>query len=258
MLQRIISGLVIAALFIPPVFLSDKRWLIAVGLVVVVLATQEYIEATNTSQVFFLFTPALYLSVIFQSFVPWVIPIYLILTIGFLLFASIFVIQNRTTNKWTHVIFMTLFLGIGAGAIVYLDVLSFHALVYLVFIIAFTDIFAYFFGIKFGKHKLAPLISPKKSIEGLIAGTIIGASTGILYTQLRPVPVVSELPLLWIIGLSILLSLLGQLGDLFASKIKRAQNIKDFGDLFPGHGGLLDRFDSLCMSALLYFIIVSL
>jgi phosphatidate cytidylyltransferase len=118
--------------------------------------------------------------------------------------------------------------------------------------------FAYFFGIKFGKHKLAPLISPKKSIEGLIAGTIIGASIGILYTQIRPVPVVSELPLLWIVGLSVLLSLLGQLGDLFASKIKRAQNIKDFGDLFPGHGGLLDRFDSLCMSALLYFIIVSL
>jgi phosphatidate cytidylyltransferase len=52
--------------------------------------------------------------------------------------------------------------------------------------------------------------------------------------------------------------LLGQLGDLFASKIKRAQNIKDFGDLFPGHGGLLDRFDSLCMSALFYFVIVSL
>ncbi len=258
MLQRVISGLVIAALLIPPVFLSDKRWLIAVGFAIVLISVQEYINATQKSPVFFLLTPLLYLSVVYQSLIPWVVPVYIVLMGFFLLYATVSVLFMPSISPVTHWLFLMLFMGLGSGAIVYLDTLTFHLLVYLVLIVAFSDIFAYFFGIRFGHHKLAPLISPKKSIEGLIAGTIIGAGTGVVYSLIRPIPVVSALPLVLIILLSVILSLYGQLGDLFASKVKRAQGIKDFGELFPGHGGLLDRFDSLLMAALLLFIVVSL
>ncbi|MEI3526940.1 MAG: phosphatidate cytidylyltransferase [Bacilli bacterium] len=133
-----------------------------------------------------------------------------------------------------------------------------------------TDIAAYQFGIKFGKHKLCPSISPKKSIEGLIAGTIAGALGGTLFMIILQFTLSKEyanaiklfkidniyLYALAIFGVALLLSIAGQLGDLIASKIKREYNIKDYGKIFPGHGGVLDRFDSSIYSFLVFIIIL--
>ncbi len=133
-----------------------------------------------------------------------------------------------------------------------------------------TDIAAYQFGIKFGKHKLCPSISPKKSIEGSIAGTIAGALGGTLFMIILQFTLSKEyanaiklfkidniyLYALAIFGVALLLSIAGQLGDLIASKIKREYNIKDYGKIFPGHGGVLDRFDSSIYSFLVFIIIL--
>lgn len=133
-----------------------------------------------------------------------------------------------------------------------------------------TDIAAYQFGIKFGKHKLCPSISPKKSIEGSIAGTIAGALGGTLFMIILQFTLSKEyanaiklfkidniyLYALAIFGVALLLSIAGQLGDLSASKIKREYNIKDYGKIFPGHGGVLDRFDSSIYSFLVFIIIL--
>lgn len=133
-----------------------------------------------------------------------------------------------------------------------------------------TDIAAYQFGIKFGKHKLCPSISPKKSIEGSIAGTIAGALGGTLFMVILQFTLSKEyanaiklfkidniyLYALAIFGVALLLSIAGQLGDLIASKIKREYNIKDYGKIFPGHGGVLDRFDSGIYSFLVFIIIL--
>jgi cytidylyltransferase family len=133
-----------------------------------------------------------------------------------------------------------------------------------------TDIAAYQFGIKFGKHKLCPSISPKKSIEGSIAGTIAGALGGTLFMVILQFTLSKEyanaiklfkidniyLYVLAIFGVALLLSIAGQLGDLIASKIKREYNIKDYGKIFPGHGGVLDRFDSSIYSFLVFIIIL--
>lgn len=136
---------------------------------------------------------------------------------------------------------------------------------YLLITTMFTDIFAYLFGIKFGKHKLCPTISPKKSIEGAIAGTVFGAISGTAFIFInRYVPVTwlickSDnifIVLLVYFAISIVLSIAGQLGDLIASKIKREYDVKDFGNIFPGHGGVLDRFDSSIYSALVFYIIL--
>lgn len=101
-----------------------------------------------------------------------------------------------------------------------------------------TDTFAYFSGMLFGKKKLCPEISPKKTIAGAIGGTIFGTLSAVLVFRLSGNPAY-----LGIIGLP--LSIVSQFGDLAASVIKRRFGVKDYGKIFPGHGGVLDRFDSI-------------
>lgn len=111
-----------------------------------------------------------------------------------------------------------------------------------------TDIFAYFIGKTFGKHKFSK-ISPKKSIEGCIAG-IIGAIVLMeIYTFIANTYWGMNYSYVFILGISIILSVIGQIGDFAASSIKRYVDIKDFSNLIPGHGGMLDRIDSLIFLA---------
>ncbi len=124
-------------------------------------------------------------------------------------------------------------------------------LIYLIFIMPiFTDIFAYFVGRTFGKHKLIEKISPKKTIEGAIGG-IVGC---ILATLVFRFAFYQEMGLNAAIILGIIGSLVAQVGDLTASKIKRYCKIKDFGKIMPGHGGVLDRIDSILFTSVLVFI----
>jgi phosphatidate cytidylyltransferase len=112
-----------------------------------------------------------------------------------------------------------------------------------------TDTFAYFAGFCIGKNKLCPRISPKKTIEGsiggLLGGILVSVLVGLLLNRLYNVP------LSWreSAAIGVLSGLFSQLGDLTASVIKRFCEIKDFGRLLPGHGGILDRFDSLLFTA---------
>ena len=106
------------------------------------------------------------------------------------------------------------------------------------------DIAAYFIGRWLGKHKMAPEISPKKTIEGSVAGLLFGTLSGIgIYFALRPL-IGDELPMLLYLVASFLCSVAGEVGDLCASMIKRQANIKDYGKILPGHGGIMDRADS--------------
>lgn len=116
------------------------------------------------------------------------------------------------------------------------------------FVLAFlSDTGAYFVGLKFGKHKLAPVISPKKTIEGA-AGGIAGAVLGmLLYGVILQVFFQFQVNYLFALIYGVLGSLAGVFGDLCFSVIKRQTGIKDYGNLIPGHGGILDRFDSMML-----------
>ena len=163
MLQRVISGLIITAIFVPPVFISDKRYLMAVGFVVVLIALEEYRRIIKTPLVFFLLTPLIYSSIILfaDQFPLWVNYGYLSL-VGLFLLSSIYaVVKDAKIITFTHYLFLLIGLGIGSGSIVYSDIVSFTLLVYLALIVSFTDIFAFFFGIRFGKHKMAPRFHPR-------------------------------------------------------------------------------------------------
>ena len=118
-----------------------------------------------------------------------------------------------------------------------------------------TDSFAYFCGSFFGKHKLIPRISPKKTVEGSVGGTVLStlffAVYGIIVSNIAKLTV--DYIALLISGLC--LSLLSQVGDLVASYIKREHDVKDYGNIFPGHGGMFDRFDSVvAVTPILYLL----
>ncbi len=117
-------------------------------------------------------------------------------------------------------------------------------IIYLIFIICFsTDTFAYLIGITFGKRKLCPEISPKKSVEGSLGGlafsVIVTMLVGLSYST------IFNFPFYHYIFMAIIVSIISQFGDLTASMIKRTFKVKDYGKSIPGHGGLLDRIDSL-------------
>ena len=111
-----------------------------------------------------------------------------------------------------------------------------------------TDIFAYFIGKNFGKHKFSK-VSPKKSVEGCVAGTIGAVVLMLIYTYVANTFWSMNYSYLFIAISGVFLSLIGQLGDFSASSIKRYVDIKDYSNLIPGHGGMLDRIDSLLFLA---------
>lgn len=127
---------------------------------------------------------------------------------------------------------------------------SLFLLIY-VFILAWvSDTCAYFFGIAFGKKKLLPSVSPKKTIVGFVAGIIGTTLVSAVYAYF-----VNPSFLIYAVVLGLFGSVAGTVGDLIASKIKREMDVKDYGRLIPGHGGVLDRFDSIMLTApIVYYV----
>ena len=127
-------------------------------------------------------------------------------------------------------------------------------LIWMVFVCSWIcDIFAYLVGVRIGKHKFAPKLSPKKSIEGSIGGVLGAAAVGAVYAWILLVPRIqtgsSGLVITGIAVISALGALISMIGDLAASAVKRNHDIKDYGKLIPGHGGIMDRFDSVIFVA---------
>ena len=129
----------------------------------------------------------------------------------------------------------------------------------LVFIGAWiTDVFAYFSGVFFGKHKLCPKISPKKTVEGAIGGALFCMIAFMIYGAVMPHFVEADISpnYLGLAVVGIISSVLAQVGDLLLSVIKRTYGVKDYGWIFPGHGGILDRFDSVLLLSPFLLILV--
>ena len=145
---------------------------------------------------------------------------------------------------------------VGGAAYIVLGFLAFFgvrqvgAMAWLLTVIWSTDTAAYEIGRRFGKHKLAPEISPHKTWEGAVAGLVVGSILGMIATLITTD---AGWFAAWIVSLFI--SGVGQIGDLVESKVKRLAGVKDSGNLLPGHGGILDRFDSLLLSSMFMFFL---
>lgn len=160
--------------------------------------------------------------------------------------------------------FLTLYITLSMSCIALAKSLFGTPIMLIIFICAWmTDTGAYFTGKAFGKHKLIPHVSPNKTVEGSIGGIVISIFSCVLYLFIYTKWImgsaeIGHWPMLIIGGVVIggVASALAQLGDLAASAIKRDTDVKDFGWIFPGHGGFMDRFDSvLYISPVIYFLL---
>lgn len=142
-----------------------------------------------------------------------------------------------------------------------MDMYGYDAIYFILLILCFAwggDTAAYFAGRAFGRHKLAPIVSPHKTVEGAVGGVLGSMAAGcvltLVYSLLSAKYNVISIQVqpkhyLVLLGMGAVASVLGILGDLFASSVKRQVGIKDYGTIFPGHGGILDRFDSVMFIA---------
>ncbi len=172
--------------------------------------------------------------------------------------ALLLVLKDKfETDDFGRYLVSILYPVIGFSALSALRDLSLGTIGFLFMITSMTDMFAYYIGINFGKHRLAVKISPKKSIEGAIGGIVFAVLLTVGYIYIIDLESIGNIDLnIWVsIILIITISIFGQTGDLVASKMKRGYGIKDFSNLFPGHGGVMDRFDSAILASIILILI---
>ena len=149
----------------------------------------------------------------------------------------------------------TMFLAIAYNSCVMIINKDLMNLIYILLVTIMTDTFAYFTGYYIGRHKLCEKISPNKTWEGAIGGTVVATIIASIFYVMVINP---EINIFLIIGITIILSILGQYGDLFFSSIKRHFKVKDYSNLIPGHGGILDRLDSIIFVILTYVLFMNM
>lgn len=165
--------------------------------------------------------------------------------------------QTMDIPIFLYILFVILYAGLTYEALFFIQRKAVYYLIFLFLAVFLTDTGAYFIGKRFGKHALAAHLSPKKTIEGAIGGIFAGtvsASLFILYFV--PLFGVAVQPSFWFILIAVVLSIGSEFGDLFASKVKRFLQKKDFGFIFPGHGGIIDRVDGLVLASIMLYIIL--
>ena len=271
--NRLITGFIMGAVMFSCI-LAGGKWLLMLLLVFIIFASKEYTDILRNKGFLPFFKVILIISITmilvsacgYDSLIPLVL---LTGTIGSFLAVLFRGRQPYIANVATTILGFLIawmpchvFLIRQMGPEVSLCGITFkqglYFLVFLFFVILLTDISAYFFGVRFGKHKLSPVISPKKTIEGSIAGTVSALITGLIIGKLIGISLYHSFVL------ALITTVMAQLGDLSESLIKRDAGVKDSGHSLPGHGGFLDRADSYLFSVpvayfyIKYFILADL
>ncbi len=179
---------------------------------------------------------------------------YMPIVYGFMFLLFLNMLMRHKTISVTHAamtIFSVIYIPYFLTNLLYIRELGCgNVLIWLPFVGAFlTDTCAYFAGVFLGKHKLCPEISPKKTIEGSVGGILGCMGACMLYGLILEKAWYMNVNYLNLAILGIIMAIVSQIGDLSASIIKRKFGVKDYGKLFPGHGGILDRLDSVIMIA---------
>ena len=263
MKTRIIGAIIVIAIFLPFLFVGELPFAVLMS-VLSALGLHELLKVRESKKQFpFVLKLFAYLLVMafclynFNSIEFQYSFNYRVMALLIFLFMLPMVFINDTKkynlNDALFLIGSILFIGLSFNLIIIIRNYNISYIIYLLLITTITDTFALFTGLLVGEHKLCPKISPKKTIEGLVGGVAMGTFTSVCFYH---TVVSTTTPLLTVIVISFLLSVMGQLGDLVFSSIKRYYDVKDFSELIPGHGGILDRFDSLIFVTLMFIILV--
>ncbi len=249
MKQRVITAVIALIIFIPIIILGGV-WIdiaaLALGIVAMseILIMKKRILVSGESVVAYLGVSALILPENWTGFLPG----HLSQTFIFFLFVlMLLLITVFSRNLFTFddagtIALGMLYIGLGFHYFISARGVSLSVLLYALFIVWVTDSGAYIFGRLFGRHKLAPRISPNKTWEGSICGSLSATILCSLFIFFYPVAGYSFIEM---IVITVFLSVAGQFGDLIESALKRYFDVKDSGKILPGHGGILDRFDSM-------------
>lgn len=262
MKKRIISAVVALIIVIPLVIYGHKPFILGVGLLSI-LGLKEIIDLKkhhkNIPSVMmfmayicvFLLTIAEYdgYSIAFGLTYRGLAITFLSLFIPTVLYKN----EKYTAKDAFYLASSVIFLGLAFNGIILIRMFDLWHFIYLILIPMVTDIFAMLMGMLVGRHKLIPHVSPNKTIEGSVLGSIIATIVATVFYLIK----VANTNIFKVIFVTIFLSIIGQFGDLLFSKIKRENNIKDFSQIMPGHGGILDRLDSLIFTILAYLILFS-
>lgn len=250
MKTRIITAVVALAIFIPLIVYGGWPLTIAavaLGIIAMseVLVMKKMFLISFEAIVSYLGVALLILPDNWLDFLPSVATRWFgfYLLVALLLLHTVIRRQRFTFDDAGALTLAMLYIGMGFHFFVVARSVNFQTLLYGMLIVWITDSGAYLIGRKLGRNKLAPRISPNKTWEGSVGGTV--AATIILAIYLYFFPVGDGL--VTMIILTLILSIMGQLGDLVESSLKRYYGVKDSGKILPGHGGILDRFDSMLL-----------
>ncbi len=263
MKRRLLTGLLLAAVLFPLIFVPAMAFqgVITVLLVVAVFELAHLYRRTSPlpleGVVYMLVSAlALFAAVLFSVQTEhaslW---IFVTVSAVSLVGLSLMLFSERLRfETFTRLFFGAFYLSFTFAALSLVHTLGALLFIYLLILTIITDIFAYFIGISLGRHKLAPQISPKKTVEGFLGGMAIAVAIATVFATVLDISPFPNLLVLILVG--VFISVAAQLGDLAASRMKRAHGAKDFSNLFPGHGGVLDRFDSTLFAALVFTLVL--
>lgn len=276
MKTRVITGVLGVALFLVVAFFHDTILFHIVIAAINALAVYEVFSATNQKKNW----PLLAASLIMAVVIPFVAvrrSPYLLLAVGFaytlFVFCTLLMNRGETSMEKTAVVYMmTIILPVAFSSFIMLrDAykgspfgLQISDGVFFIFLCGIgawvSDTAAFFCGKFLGRHKMCPRVSPHKTVEGAVGGVVFCVlgflAAGLIYDAFLAGS--AHVNYAWLLPVGAACSALSVLGDLSASLIKRAYGVKDFGNIFPGHGGLLDRFDSIIFVGPFLFLMVQL
>ena len=266
MLKRVLTGVIALIIFIPFLVFSNTLALPLGFALCAVIAVWEVLHCVGLHKNIWLSIP-LYPIAAAMPILRRVVGADMTIKIGVMAFLLV-VLYGLAVCVFSHgkvpvtemctAVLMVLYATAGLTGVIYLR--DFHegggAIYFLIFIGAWiTDTFAYFTGMLLGKHKLIPDVSPKKTVEGSIGGMLFCTLAFLVFTFIYNQYLLPDggvaIPYLVMIPVGLIASVVSQVGDLAMSVLKRHYGIKDFGKIFPGHGGILDRFDSVIAVSIL-------
>ena len=260
MKQRIITAIIAAACFIPFVIYGNLPFTILVYLIAAV-GLYELLRMNGISilsipgiigilTVFAILLPEKY-TIKLMDLTAYSKLEFLMIAVILLLIYTVIVKNHFTFDQVGFILVSALYVGIGFYYFIETRNAGLQFIIFALLVVWTTDSGAYFVGRKLGKKKLWPEISPNKTIEGFVGGIIVAVVFACIMQFIYPLTD----SWLALIVMTIIASIFGQLGDLVESAIKRHYDVKDSGKILPGHGGILDRFDSLLfVLPLLHFL----